>query len=152
MNWLKNKLRDWLGVNQLLKSYELLNTSYKELREVHDVLSETHRVLLDKYTELDNGVDVLVNQNEIIESRNRELSRRNEFILKNFQIAVDHNPYENQSWAVVCINGQPQYVNFLTLRNHEAHEIMRYLRHYDKGSMVVDSPHRTMKLDTFKYF
>ncbi|UUV46246.1 hypothetical protein [Bacillus phage vB_BanS-Thrax2] len=151
MNWLKNKIRDWLGINQLQKSYDLLHTSYTELKEIHEILSETHSVLLDNYKKLNQGVDTLIDQNNRIESRNRELSQRNEFILKNFQIAVDHNPYENQSWAVVCINGQPQYVNFLTLRNHEAQHIMHYLKHYDKGSVVIDSPHRTMKLDTFKY-
>jgi len=128
MKWLRFKLRDWLGItemeNRMSKNFESLDKRHSNL------------------------VDALLG----LENENRALRERNEFILKNFQIAVDHNPYENQSWAVVCINGQPQYVNFLTLRNHEAHEIMRYLRHYDKGSVVVDSPHRTMKLDTFKYF
>ncbi|UGO47971.1 hypothetical protein PQE72_gp157 [Bacillus phage vB_BanS_Skywalker] len=126
--WLKTKLRDWLGVQEA-EDYFCRNI---------DDLERRYSKLVDEHLKL--------------EDTNRALRERNEFILKNFQIAVDHNPYENQSWAVVCINGQPQYVNFLTLRHHEAHEIMRYLRHYDKGSMVVDSPHRTMKLDTFKYF
>ncbi|UGO51018.1 hypothetical protein PQE70_gp165 [Bacillus phage vB_BanS_Nate] len=145
MKWLKSKLRNWLGITDLQKSYDLLNESYTKLREIHEVLSETHSVLLDKYTELNNGVDVLVNQNDIIESRNRELANRIEFILKNFQIAVDHNPYENQSWAVVCINGKPEYVNFVTLRHSEAHQIMHYLKHFDKGSVLLDTPHRNLK-------
>ncbi|UUV46762.1 hypothetical protein [Bacillus phage vB_BanS-Thrax4] len=126
--WLKTKLRDWLGIQ------------------------ESEAYFCRNIEDLERRYSLLVDDNIRLENENRALRERNEFILKNFQIAVDHNPYENQSWAVVCINGQPQYVNFLTLRNHEAHEIMRYLRNYDKGSMVVDSPHRTMKLDTFKYF
>lgn len=158
MNWLKKKIRDWLGITQLQNEYNLLDKKYdklykeyRELKEIHEAFLDTHKALLDNYKKLNKCVDTLIDQNTRLENRNRELSQRNEFILKNFQIAVDHNPYENQSWAVVCINGQPQYVNFLSLRHAEAREIMHYLKNYDKGQMVVDSPHRTMKLDIFRF-
>lgn len=137
MNWLKKKIQDWLGITRLQNEYNLL--------------SKTHTKLLEEYNGLNRKYSKVVTDTQSVISINKGLRERNEFILKNFQIAVDHNPYENQSWAVVCINGQPQYVNFLTLRHAEAREIMDYLRHYDKGSMVVDSPHRTMKLDIFRF-
>lgn len=150
MNWLKNKIRDWLGINQLQKSYDLLHTSYTELKEIHEILSETHNVLLDNYKQLNNGVDVLVNQNEIIERRNTELSNRIEFILKNFRIAVDHDPMTNKSWAVICVDGKPEYVKFVSLTNRETREVMEYLSRFDRGSRIWDSPAPHLKLWDFK--
>lgn len=137
MNWLKKKIKDWLGITKLQNEYDLLSKK-------HDKLQEEYFYLNKKYGRI-------VDDTQSIISINKGLRQRNEFILKNFQIAVDHNPYENQSWAVVCINGKPDYVNFMDLSHTQAREMMYYLKQFDQSGRIVDSPHRTMKLDIFKF-
>ena len=44
MNWLKNKLRDWLGVERNL---ELIRYSEKEIQELRDIIKERTEYHLD---------------------------------------------------------------------------------------------------------
>lgn len=150
MNWLKKKIRDWLGITQLQSEYNLLDKKYDKLYEEYRALSETHAVLLDKYTSLNRGVETLTFQNSRLESRNKELSERIEFILKNFKIAVDHYPRGNESWAVVCVEGKPEYVRLINLSRADVREIAYYLKQFDRDSRIVDSPVAFLKTDFFK--
>ena len=44
------------------------------------------------------------------------------------------------SWAVVCIQGKPEYVNFIHLTKTEAHSIKSFLRPFEKRNITFDSP------------
>ncbi|UUV47029.1 hypothetical protein [Bacillus phage vB_BanS-Thrax5] len=116
MNWLKKKIRDWLGITEIENN---MNKNFESLDRKHN-----------------NLLDSLLG----IEDMNQALRERNEFILKNFKIAVDHTVYDNLSWAVICIDGKPEYVRFISLSNREIREIHSYLRQFDRGSRIVDSP------------
>jgi len=54
------------------------------------------------------------------------------------QVGVDINIY-GESWAVVCINGKPEYVNFIRIRDDEAHKIFRFFKSFEKK--CIDAPH-----------
>ncbi|AZU98881.1 hypothetical protein pW2_43 [Bacillus phage pW2] len=124
--WLKTKLRNWLGIQEAEAYF---------CREIDD---------------LERKYNLLIDDNLKLENENRALRERNEFILKNFRIAVDHNPYENQSWAVVCVDGKPDYVKFVSLTNRETREVMEYLSRFDRGSRIWDSPAKHLKFIDFK--
>ncbi|UGO50749.1 hypothetical protein PQE68_gp158 [Bacillus phage vB_BanS_Sophrita] len=136
MNWLTKKVRDWLGITKLKSEYDLL---YK-----------THKKLLEEYNTLNRKYSTIVANTESTISINKGLRERNEFILKNFKIAVDHYPRGNESWAVVCIEGKPEYVRLINLSRADVREIAYYLKQFDRDSRIVDSPVAFLKTDFFK--
>jgi len=136
MNWLKKKIRDWLGITKLQNEYDILRVKYEKLNEDYFYLTK-------KY-------DRVVANTESIVLTNSELRHRIEFILKNFKIAVDHDPRGNESWAVVCVDGKPEYVKLINLSRADVREIAYYLKQFDRTSRIVDSPVAFLKTDFFK--
>ncbi|MDC7248618.1 MAG: hypothetical protein PQJ49_01705 [Sphaerochaetaceae bacterium] len=49
-----------------------------------------------------------------------------------------HNPREN--WAVICIQGKPDYVKFVHLGERDIKEIQRFLRNFDSKNVTIDTP------------
>lgn len=47
---------------------------------------------------------------------------------------------EDHSWAVVCIQGRPEYVKFIPLEHRDAVDILRFLKQFEYSNRVVDSP------------
>jgi len=112
--WIKDKLREFLGIDDLQNDYNLLYSEYIRLLDSH---------------------------NEYI-NLNRDVIRRNDAIVKQFDISVDHLPREDRSWAVVCINGKPEYVKFVDLSGKDARSIHDFLRRFEGTNMTIDSPIR----------
>jgi len=48
--------------------------------------------------------------------------------------SVDH------SWAVVCIQGRPEYVKFVPLEHRDATDVLRFLKQFEYSNKVIDSP------------
>lgn len=48
--------------------------------------------------------------------------------------------YNRHSWAVVCIEGRPEYVKFVDLTGAEAIDIKSFLNRFNKKKVIVDSP------------
>jgi hypothetical protein len=56
-------------------------------------------------------------------------------------VGVDvHMKNTNHSWAVVCLQGKPEYVKFVHLDHSSCRELMRYLRQFESSNMTIDSP------------
>lgn len=47
---------------------------------------------------------------------------------------------EDHSWAVVCIQGRPEYVKFVPLEHRDAGDILRFLKQFEYSNRVIDSP------------
>lgn len=56
------------------------------------------------------------------------------------QVGVDVHMYHGTSWAVVCIAGNPEYVQFVDLGKQEARVIKDFLRQFDRKNVCVDTP------------
>lgn len=54
-------------------------------------------------------------------------------------VAINTCPYD-RSWAVVCIKGHPEYVEFMELSNKDTREIIDFLKHFKYSNRVIDSP------------
>ncbi|MGV4321199.1 hypothetical protein [Bacillus mojavensis] len=78
---------------------------------------------------------------------NEQVIKRNEFIISHFNISVDvnHPSYKEHSWAVISIQGKPEYVRFINLSNQDMHAIHRFLKQFDKTNMTIDSPYMFFK-------
>lgn len=65
-------------------------------------------------------------------------------------VGVDVDYYGKNSWAVICIDGHPEYVKFIDLKESEARDIRNFLRGFEKSNVVVDSPFRINCLNHIK--
>ena len=65
-------------------------------------------------------------------------------------VGVDVDYYGKNSWAVICIDGHPEYVKFVDLKESEARDIKNFLRRFEKSNVVVDSPFRINCLNHIK--
>ena len=57
--------------------------------------------------------------------------------ITNVGVDVDYNRH---SWAVICIDGRPEYVKFVDLKGSEARDIKSFVNQFGKKKAVVDSP------------
>lgn len=55
------------------------------------------------------------------------------------------------SWAVICIEGNINIVKFVNLERQSARQIMDYLKQFEGGRMVVDTPMYPMFYDNFTF-
>ena len=60
--------------------------------------------------------------------------------ITNVGVDVDYNKH---SWAVICIDGKPEYVNFVDLTGAEARDIKSFINRFNKKKVMVDSPFGT---------
>lgn len=112
MGWIKSKLKFFLGINEL----------NEKLTNLHGKYDHNNRQL------------------SRVEKSNQEVLSQNEFILKQFNIAADIYPNENLSWAVISIQGKPEYVRFVNLSNRDMREIHNYLKQFEGTNRTIDSP------------
>lgn len=47
---------------------------------------------------------------------------------------------EEHSWAVICIEGHPEYVKFLPLNHGDARDVLRFLKQFEYSRQIIDSP------------
>lgn len=58
-------------------------------------------------------------------------------------VAVDVGFHDlEHSWAVVCVEGRPEYVKFIPLSGADARTVMNFLRQFQYSQPIVDSPLR----------
>lgn len=67
-------------------------------------------------------------------------------------VAVDVGFHDSEhSWAVVCVEGRPEYVKFIPLSRADARTVMNFLRQFQYSQLIVDSPLR-FKDELQRYF
>ena len=47
---------------------------------------------------------------------------------------------KEHSWAVICINGNKEYVKFMPLTGQDAREVMKFLKLFQYSQHTIDSP------------
>ncbi|MEB5480963.1 hypothetical protein P8825_15460 [Shouchella clausii] len=75
-----------------------------------------------------------------MEIKNKEVLATSKNLLKQFNLSVDVRPYENQSWAVISIQGKPEYVKFVSLNNSDMRSIRDYIKHFEHTNKTIDAP------------
>ena len=56
------------------------------------------------------------------------------------QVGVDVG-YHNGSWAVICIAGKSEYVNFVNLGREDVQRVRQFLRQFEGSQRTIDLPH-----------
>lgn len=56
------------------------------------------------------------------------------------QVGVDVHQYHGRSWAVICIAGKAEYVQFVDLGKEDARAIKNFVGQFDRDNVCVDCP------------
>lgn len=60
-----------------------------------------------------------------------------------------HMRQDSASWAVVCLAGKSEYVNFVKLDNKDARDIRDFLRNFKQRNTLLDMPSPSISRDMF---
>ena len=132
---LKDKIRTKLAQFLLLDDMQEHNLS--EIERLESLIK------LEKITR--EGTDRLLKENVEVTS-----------ILQNtirnvVSVGADIYPYDrNRSWAVVCVEGNPNIVKFVDLSRQETRYVMDFLKQFEGSRMCVDAFPTRMFEDSFK--
>lgn len=132
MKWLKNKLRQWL-LKEELEELELVRDLYFT---AEDNFSRANKVLKDTIQETKNAKSTYQQSKRDLEDAKRTV---NEIV----EVGVDVHPYarDSGSWAVICIDGKPNYMKFVRFERNDVRSLQEFLRRFEYSRHVVDSPY-----------
>lgn len=130
--WLKTIITRWLGIPSLINQIETLRAENKQIKKNLD-----HSLMLNLE---------LSTKNQILQEEIAQIEITLKSIVK---VGVDYNlnyryPMD-LSWAVVCIEGKQDIVQFYNLGRAEAQEIQRFLAQFSKGNKKQDLPYMMSK-------
>ena len=134
LNKLKEKIIQWL------------------IGEKLQVIDNRFETISERLALLGENLTFRFNHCVRLEQENRELDKRVkkvETTLHNtVKVATDIHEYGRDSWAVICIEGkQIDYIKFIPLGRSELRHIQDFLRQFEKGQHIIDSPHKNMFMD-----
>ncbi len=130
-DWIKYKLINYLGINDLIniidKHIDNNDSTFTELENtVHGLNNNTYRKLKNDISHFQESVNVLHNTVENV-----------------VHIGTDvHYNQTGRSWAVVCIEGKINMIKFVDLNRKDAREIFDFLKHFEAGRHCIDTPHK----------
>lgn len=93
-----------------------------------------------KQIELQKSIEELSREISSVKELNQKVISQNDFILSQFNISADIYPRENHSWAVISIQGKPEYVKFVNLSNRDMRSVHEYLKQFERTNRTIDSP------------
>jgi len=118
----KRYFEEYLGLkNDIRKLFEKDRIRHKRIYEIYEKIASTNRQLLFTREQL------------------HRLDR-----LYNMAVDIDNPNYSHSgSWAVIVLNGKPEYMRFIRLPKGDMLEIARFLRQFDVGNRppTLDFPH-----------
>ena len=104
------------------------------------------------FLEIDSLEEELKQENQKLKSKlnglnslNERIIEENNFLIKQFNISADINHYENHSWAVISIQGKPEYVKFINLSNRDMRSVHSFLKQFERTNRAIDSPFQFLK-------
>lgn len=122
---LKEKIRKWL--------LEILQPDIDALKnEINESTTEL-RFAKNNCNEAALQCQISIQQNEEMKKMYNRIT----------DVAVDVGFHDvEHSWAVVCVEGRPEYVKFIPLSGADARTVMNFLRQFQYSQPIVNSPLR----------
>lgn len=131
---LKEKIRKWL--------LEILQPDIDALKNEIDESNTTLKIAQSNCNNATRQLKISIQQNEEMKKMYNKIT----------DVAADVGFHdENHSWAVVCVEGRPEYVKFIPLSGADARTVMNFLRQFQYSKLIVDSPLR-FKDELQRYF
>lgn len=131
---LKEKIRIWL--------LEILQPDIDALKNEINESTTTLRFATNNCNEAARQCQISTKQNEEMKKMYNQIT----------DVAVDVGFHDlEHSWAVVCVEGRPEYVKFIPLSRADARTVINFLRQFQYSQLIVDSPLR-FKDELQRYF
>lgn len=135
MNWLKNKLKKWLFKEEL----SWINETDKKLEQLQQKINQYDKLLkriAEKEQQLNEANKKLEEAFKITEDAKR-------IVNSIVDVGVDVEPYEHSgSWAVLCVDGKPNYMKFVRLDRKDTRELISFLKRFEYSpKRTIDSPY-----------
>ena len=121
INKIKNKIKQWLFS--------------EEIKELQLIKNQIEKILFN----FNNAKE------ELWKARNSyreayDLTREAQLIVnKMLDVGVDVHMKDEFSWAVICLQGRPEYVKFIPLTGYDAKNVLMFLRQFEGSNRVIDS-------------
>ena len=103
-------------------------------------MSEDARKNEENLTILKRQINSIEEQNNRIIRYSQQIIHDNNILMKQFNISADINHYEDHSWAVISIQGKPEYVKFVDLSNQDMRSVHSFLKQFERTNRTIDSP------------
>lgn len=132
-----------------MKLKEWVRTKLIKFLHIDDVREHCNR--------LDKRIDLTNNNSSYVEQK-LKLTQEELNIVKNtlrniVSVGADIVPADmsrENSWAVVCIEGNCNIVKFIDLKGKDFHYILNILKQYEGSRMCIDAPPTSMFKKEFK--
>ena len=130
MGKIKEKIKNWLlkDETQILNS---LNEKFINITQNIDKATQEYRNATIKLNDSQRNYDVAM----------RLLENCRETMNSICEVGTDIGYQErDHNWAVICIDGKPEYVKFMHLRNDDARRVLDFLKTFEYSRRITDSP------------
>jgi hypothetical protein len=126
LNKLKNKLKNWLFS--------------EEIKNINCCLGRMD--YWDK--QQSRAVNYFIEATNSYKEAKSLAKNAQEMVSRLVDVGVDVHYKEPHSWAVICIQGKPEYIKFVNLCNDNktARDIMKWLKQFEGSNKTIDSPFR----------
>jgi hypothetical protein len=128
--WIKNKLREFLGVEVIENNFGIHEKSNSmKFLDLHDRITLSNKELKKDISHFQESVNVLHNTVENVVHIGTDVYEQSNY---------------GRSWAVICIEGKLNYVKFIDLGYKDARDIMYFLKQFEGGRQCIDTPRQEM--------
>ena len=108
-------------------------TEWLELDNIKLEIKNNHTIITNGTSALQEN---LYRVSDTTNSNQSQIHNINEL----FSVATDVECRDHRSWAVICIEGKPNYVKFIDLGRSEVREVQSFLRQFEGSRRIVDAP------------
>ena len=113
---LKEKIKEWLFASEI-----------QQIQNIEKSLEDTTHKFRMASIQLDNA--------------EKELNECRKLLTQFCDVGVDVGfGSSDHSWAVICVNGKPEYVKFLPLNSKDTREVINFLKRFQDSHRIIDSP------------
>jgi uncharacterized coiled-coil protein SlyX len=137
LNNIKNKIIKWI-FKELLDDIEtkinnMNSNNENTINDINDNIKEQEKVLSAHRKEMTR-----LHYN--FEEAKRAYVSAKELLNSHLEIGVDIHPQSKTSWAVICLDGKPEYLKFVALDNRNIKDIAYFLKQFEGSKNTIDSP------------
>jgi len=151
-NWLKTIILRRLGLSNVIEQIETLKQKIEKLKQEIEKLKQENEILRKDFKTQQNSVDKRIERfktsyDYAIQIQTKDIQQISNTLRSIAKVGVDFanapnvEKYGHQSWAVICIEGKQDIVQFYSLNVNEAKDIYRFLNQFSRANIIQDLPY-----------
>lgn len=109
-------------------------TEWLELENIKSTIKENYRISIKNTGILEDRICRISDKTNLNQS---QIHNINEL----FSVAADVGYQDHKNWAVICIEGKPNFVKFVDLTRGDVKGVQNFLRQFECSRRVVDAPY-----------